>query len=1057
MRHKRKRAPSLADKLARANSLAERQLSTIRDVLPTNNGIFRLCDFVKRYAPKLQIDPMKAKIIPNIVISPMNTIVTASYAGEPRCREPLPSLVDDVVRNLVQRRGRLKRLGSDDGRNVLAQGYVSQSIDEEMGVQPSFQVRPGVMCVNPNDKVNICKSSSTFQLLHECVGDEVLRMILLHTILFVPVQHKDHSCWVNFILVCGPPLTVGSESKTKTVASDPSRKRQRQDQVKIDRATLPNGNISRHSLFYSSSYIPKVGLQKSHPLNEPVSNEQLLGLMTDLFDERGKKRKKRWKRLRVLGIDVCSQTLKGHKKCDYSRFLNQYCPIPDSFTSSEANGVSLATLVQSFTPPEAVASFIASTLKGVFPHEFWGSDSNFSMVIGSVRSFVSLRRQERLSNKDLMKGIKVTKMTWLLGTRRTGSKLSTSDHQTTTMLTLGVLRWLFGGFIIPLLRATFHVTESEFRAKQLLYYRKPVWSLFRAKSMKKLLQTQFFELSTARARTLMSRQRMGFSRLRLLPKSTGVRPIAQLGRKPILAIPYEDVEKEVQRILVLKRSASKKIKCLVLGGTTSTSLSTLQQKVRRMPSTNVVLAEVFHVLNYECSQLRRPFGAGLAGLQDFYPRYRQYIIELKKLGHSLSLCFASVDVEKCYDSINQQYLFDLVKQVISQDHYFVQQFNMFCSNGNTGELEKISRKIVHPFYQDYQDVSQRFNGVVFDSRNCKVCSKHRILELLKEHLCSNLVTACGRYGNRALLQTGGIPQGSILSMLLCNLYYGDMEKHLLQDLVLSASGSFLSRQVDDFIFIGTDRKAVCQFLARMYEGNESLGVKVNRKKSLASEQMVVKLRDTSEEVVVLSSQECMFPWCGMLFDTTTGEVSIDYSRFHGGKARESLTVQRDGNEGDALLCTMKGFVRPRCIPILYDSSINSFSRVVKNYYQTMLFGAVKTAEYLRSSQFLQDSNPKFLLRLIDDLAEFSTKQIKSNLQKQRLPDRSCKFVLGQSTTDWLSWRSFHEVFVHLTDFEVMTSAILIQLSSKEQKGIKHLENTLTSAVEQFGLSDMLNC
>jgi hypothetical protein len=245
----------------------------------------------------------------------------------------------------------------------------------------------------------------------------------------------------------------------------------------------------------------------------------------------------------------------------------------------------------------------------------------------------------------------------------------------------------------------------------------------------------------------------------------------------------------------------------------------------------------------------------------------------------------------------------------------------------------------------------------------------------------------------------------------------------------------------------------------MYEGKESLGVKINREKTLVSEPMELKLRGSDEERICLNptwtkTRTSLFPWCGMLFDTMTGEVLMDYSRFQGGKAGGSLTVQRDGNEGHALLFRMKGFVWPRCAPILYDSSINSFNTVVTNYYQMMLFGAVKTAEYLRSSQLLQQSNPKFLLRLIDDLAEYSTTKIQSNLRKQWFAGRSNKFALDESTTGWLCWRSFHDVFLHLSDFKVLSSEILVKVSVK--KANKNLENTLTQAFEQLGLSEMLD-
>eukprot|EP00980_Cylindrotheca_fusiformis_P009920 scaffold2195_cov132-Cylindrotheca_fusiformis.AAC.4 len=1071
MRSKRKRSRSAHRDTSIAKSLKESQLSTIRDVVPSDNDVLQLGEFVQRYAPRMKFDQIKAKQVPRIVISPMNTISETSNDKEPECREPLPSLVDDIVWTLVQRRDRLKRLGSDDGRNVLTQGYASQSIDEEKWMHPSTQMRPGVVCVNPNDKVNICKSSITFQLLHEYVGDEILRMILLHTMLFVPLNQKDEAICLNYILVCGPPLFVGDEPKGRPIdTSHHPRKRQRQGRCETSRARLPNGTVSRYALFYSDSYIPKVGLPKSHPLSKPVKSDELLGLMTDLFNEKGKKRKKRWKRLRVSGIEICNGILKGHCKCDYARLLNRYCPLPDFLSySTRGTSVSLPTLVHSFTPSQAVASFVVSALKKVVPPAFWGSDGNFKRVIELVGTFVSLRRQERLPNKEMMKGIRVTKMAWLLGDKRSGSSGSVSDHQTTTILTLGVLRWIFSGFVIPLLRANFHVTESEFCAKQLLYYRKPVWSMLRAQSMKKLLLKQFFEISSARARSLISNQKMGFSQLRLLPKSTGIRPIAQLGRKPVFVLSHPgDFEKDLQGQVNRKRSicddnsqqqvqhAPKRMKEGRHAAADRTSISSLQRRVTRMPSTNTVLSEAFDVLKYECRQRTRPFGCGLVGLEDFYPRYREYILGLKQLTGRLDLCFVSVDVEKCYDNIDQDHLFGLVNRLVSQDHYFIQKFNMFRSNKRTGELEKISKKIVETVYQDYQDVSERFNGVVFDSRNCNVLSKHRVLELLKEHLCCNTVAARGRFGNRALIQTGGIPQGSTLSTMLCNLYYGDMEKHLLQGVPFLKQQSLLARQVDDFIFVSTNRMVASQFLARMSEGKQNLGVKINREKTLVSEKVVINPRGEEEWICLTPrpKHDILFPWCGMLFDTTTGEVFMDYSRFQGGKARDGLTVERGENEGRGLRCKMKGFVRPRCIPILYDSSINSFNTVVTNYYQMMLFGAVKIAEYVRSSCLLQESNPTFLLKLIDDLETYATNQIRSNLKKCHLPQRPSKFALNKSTTSLLCWRSFHEVFLRLADLKAMSGAILIRCAKK--KGEEHLETTLMQAFQKFGLSEMID-
>jgi len=1115
-------------------------------MLPPEQEILLLDEFITKYAPNLNVDKCMLKRFPTLVLAPLDSIPVSPSLRKVECREPLPGLVDDVVWSLVQRRDRWKRLNGDarkrkaadesssstrvkkrrkashqmksdgddkenriqNGRNVFAQGYAAESVEdlasapsrrshfEAMPVTITPLMRPGVACIQPNDKVSLCKSSSTFQRLHGCIGDELLRTILLHTRLFLPLSElqsqqpidearndrKSHE--ENFLMLCGPPLSAW-EGKAAAIKANgavrrnrPSFKRPRgsKHRVPVDENTHhPNGTLSRHSLYYSSFYTPKVGLQKNHVLqlqtqSSPTRNGAAILLrrmtMSDSSKQSGKRTpqdKRRWKRVRHSGIDMCHETLLGHSKCDYARLLNRYCAIPDNVIAiSKKNNPAipadkddLATLAHSHATNESVASFLISVLKALFPAKFWGSQGNFDSVVASVRHFVTLRRYEKLTNKNLMHGIRITKMSWLVGNKR-GSSWTKTDHQVVTSLTLGVFRWIFRGFLIPLLRVCFHVTESEFAGKQLLYYRKPVWSIFRALSMKKLLRKQFFQLSIVRTRQLLSQQRMGFSQLRLLPKATGVRPISQLSRPPVFPFsmncePLQKAKSHANPDPVAHRDLKRRS----LPGSQREHLSDLQKRSMRLPATNTMLSEAFHILKYECSQCARPFGFGLASLSDFYPLYRNFILGLKKPRQNLMLHFATVDIENCFDSINQDHLLKLLDELISRDRYFIQQFNQFRFNGNEGDVEATVKKIVDPIHQDIQSISKHLKNVVFDSRNCNVMSRIRVMELLKEHICSNLVAANGRYGKRALLQSGGIPQGSTLSTLLCNLYYGSVEDSLFQGMENAAS--LITRQVDDFLCISTESDCIREFVDRMDKGNEALGVKVNQEKTVVScltESMMTHSNhgDIPDRHAV-SLRKSIFPWCGMLFDTMTGEVSLDYSRFQGGIARDSLTVRREGNEGSGLRSRMKGFVLPRCIPILFDSAINSFDKVVANFYQMMLYSAIKMAEYLRSGRLLQSSNPIFLLNLIDEAADYALSQIRTNLRRQQLSGRSCNFVLNKKTVCWITWRGFHDIFA-LLELNEFGRRIEAELACKNP--CPRLEIILEKAYEQFQVSNMIS-
>ena len=64
------------------------------------------------------------------------------------------------------------------------------------------------------------------------------------------------------------------------------------------------------------------------------------------------------------------------------------------------------------------------------------------------------------------------------------------------------------------------------------------------------------------------------------------------------------------------------------------------------------------------------------------------------------------------------------------------------------------------------------------------------------------------------MQKKGIAQGSILSTLLCNYYYGNMEA---EELVVKGD-ELLMRQVDDFLFVTPHLENARLFLGKLQQG-----------------------------------------------------------------------------------------------------------------------------------------------------------------------------------------------------------------------------------------------
>ena len=72
-------------------------------------------------------------------------------------------------------------------------------------------------------------------------------------------------------------------------------------------------------------------------------------------------------------------------------------------------------------------------------------------------------------------------------------------------------------------------------------------------------------------------------------------------------------------------------------------------------------------------------------------------------------------------------------------------------------------------------------------------------------------------GKKFYRQQIGISQGSILSTMLCNSYYGDMERKYLQ----AQEDELLMRQVDDFLLVTPYLEHAKDFLKFMKKGNKN--------------------------------------------------------------------------------------------------------------------------------------------------------------------------------------------------------------------------------------------
>jgi telomerase reverse transcriptase len=161
----------------------------------------------------------------------------------------------------------------------------------------------------------------------------------------------------------------------------------------------------------------------------------------------------------------------------------------------------------------------------------------------------------------------------------------------------------------------------------------------------------------------------------------------------------------------------------------------------------------------------------------------------------------------------------------------------------------------------------RKNTIFVENVVSQFRGKDKLLSLLAEHIERNMV----RIGKKFYRQKEGIPQGSVLSSLLCNYFYADLEARHLQ--FLQSGNSLLLRLIDDFLLITTDRRHAKKFIQVMHDGLPAYGVRVNPDKTLVNFETVINGKKLQRLVGSHS-----FPYCGSFINTKTLDIAKDRER-----------------------------------------------------------------------------------------------------------------------------------------------------------------------------------
>lgn len=785
------------------------------------------------------------------------------------------------------------------------------------------------------------------------------------------------------------------------------------------------------------------------------------------------------KRLRGTLVSLIQKLQKRHQACAYVELLRHYCPatkeVPSTTTTTPTTK---CAMVEFATPTAAVSAFCRAVLRNLIPAELYGSgpdgDSNRDIILRHVDVFVRLGRFENLSLHEVCQGLKITSIKWLeppnIIKNGSSSKLALSDLRKRTEIFFEFVYYIFDSLLMPLLRSNFYVTESGAHRNRVFYFRHDVWRRLAEPATAALKASDVFEeVKRDRAERILARRALGFSHLRLLPKARGARPIVNLRRRPV------------------KKNAR--------AGAARTELG---------PSINSLMAPVHSVLSYKRGLRPEMVGSAVSSVQEVYGRLKRFKEGMQQqqqqqqgMGMGMSgdgdgdgdLYFVKLDVQACFDAIPQKRLVQLVERLVGdEDEYRVTKhaevnpplnraseslrsnYHQSNTDSKRSRRDRPRRKFVAraaasgDFVAPYDMIARdnastnknnnknRNNTVFVDVGAQKSHDTHDLLNLLEQHIRNNLV----RIGKKYYRQKNGIPQGSVVSSLLCNLFYGEHERAelgFLRDTSTPNTNtnnnnnnnkSLLLRFVDDYLLITADKSLALRFLQVMLDGSPEYGISVGAEKTLVNFDATIngtripRLASASASASSAQDHHHQFPYCGTLIDTRTLAISKDrpYQEQEGGsgagggtdkdvRVSDTLTVETSRAPGQAFHRKTLTTFRLHLNGMFLDTAHNGARVALRNVYAAFVDAAVKMVVYqtrLRKQQPRKrrertgsnsdsGSDPEqLMMRIVSDLIRLAIAIVRARQPpSSSSSSASSSFKLTSSQITWLAAMAFRAV------------------------------------------------
>ncbi|KAM5157302.1 telomerase reverse transcriptase isoform 2-T2 [Mantella aurantiaca] len=428
-----------------------------------------------------------------------------------------------------------------------------------------------------------------------------------------------------------------------------------------------------------------------------------------------------------------------------------------------------------------VYSFVRDCLHRVVPETLWGSSHNKCRFLKNVKMLINSAKSEKMYLSELMWKMKVKDCSWLR-LMKNCHFVPASEHLLQEKILAELLYWLMDTYIIQLLKAFFYITETMFQKNKLFFYKKCIWRKLEAIGIwKHLTNVKLCLLSPDEIESMQKKNSSLVSTLRFIPKKNGLRPIAKI---------YSTLEMQPRKEIV-------------------------QKKIRHF---NSQVKNIFSVLNFERSKYPDIIGSSVFGLNEIYKKWKKFVLEIRaSKAESVKFYFVKTDLKGAYETIPHSKLNEVIANVLHPDLdkvYCIRRYAKLWIDSN-GQIRKSFKHHASTF-ADFMPNMKRFlsylqernvaqNSIIVEQNLSLNESSTKLLSNLQEMISNHILRIQKQY----FIQRCGIPQGFMLSALLCGLCYGELENKVFSGV---QENEILMRFSDDFLLVTTNLEHAKTFL-----------------------------------------------------------------------------------------------------------------------------------------------------------------------------------------------------------------------------------------------------